>query len=162
SHNNSSSPRPRRTPPWPAGRPARSWVSSSGSSSGTAPPSRTGSCCAALPPGGTRTRSRRSWAGTGRWCWPGGAACGRVAQGARAGDLRRLPERYRAPLRLCCLEGLTRDEAARQLGWPVQVLKGRLEQGRKRLRQRLERRGFTLGAALAAALLGEGALPAAV
>src|SRR5262249_38696531 len=32
-------------------------------------------------------------------------------------ELRRLPERLRSPLLLCYLSGLTRDEAARQLGW---------------------------------------------
>src|SRR5262245_53204145 len=32
-------------------------------------------------------------------------------------ELARLPGKYQAPLLLCCLEGLARDEAARQLGW---------------------------------------------
>src|SRR5262249_19167642 len=32
-------------------------------------------------------------------------------------ELDRLPDRYRRPLLLCYLEGLSRDEAARQLGW---------------------------------------------
>jgi RNA polymerase sigma factor (sigma-70 family) len=77
-------------------------------------------------------------------------------------ELAGLPERLRAPLVLCCLEGLTRDEAARQLGWTVRTLKDRLARGRERLRRRLERRGFTLPAALAAALVAEGVAPAAV
>jgi RNA polymerase sigma factor (sigma-70 family) len=38
-------------------------------------------------------------------------------------ELGRLPEKYRAPLLLCYLEGLTQDEAARQLGWPPGVLR---------------------------------------
>src|SRR5262249_17481263 len=57
-------------------------------------------------------------------------------------ELQQLPERYRAPLVLCYLEGRTRDEAARQLGWSLGTLKRRLEQARARLRGRLERRGL--------------------
>jgi predicted DNA-binding protein (UPF0251 family) len=40
------------------------------------------------------------------------------------------------PLVLCYLEGLTRDEAAKQLGLPPSTLKSRLEQARERLRDR--------------------------
>src|SRR5579871_1106294 len=40
-------------------------------------------------------------------------------------ELTKLPERYRAPLLLCCLEARTRDEAARQLGWSLATLKRR-------------------------------------
>src|SRR5205823_2157143 len=65
-------------------------------------------------------------------------------------ELARLPERYRAPLVLCYLEGKTRDEAAQGLGWSVSTLRGRLERGRERLRQRLQRRGLELSAALCA------------
>jgi RNA polymerase sigma factor (sigma-70 family) len=71
-------------------------------------------------------------------------------QGVVDQELAELPEKFRAPLVLCCLEGLARDEAARQLGWTVSVLKSRLEQARELLRQRLARRGLTLPAAMLA------------
>jgi RNA polymerase sigma factor (sigma-70 family) len=64
-------------------------------------------------------------------------------------ELNRLPERWRTPLVLSYLEGLSRDEAARQLGWPLRTFHRRLEEARKALRKRLERRG--LGPALLAA-----------
>jgi RNA polymerase sigma factor (sigma-70 family) len=68
-------------------------------------------------------------------------------------ELLRLPEKYRAPLVLCYLEGLTRDEAARRLGLSLTRLRGRLDYGRGLLRARLTRRGLTLPAALLAGLL---------
>src|SRR5262249_35660314 len=48
-------------------------------------------------------------------------------------ELAGLPERLRLPLILCYLQGQTRDEAARWLGWSLGTLKRRLEQGRKLL-----------------------------
>jgi RNA polymerase sigma factor (sigma-70 family) len=47
--------------------------------------------------------------------------------------LDRLPPRYREPLVLCYLEGLTRDEAAARLGVSPGGVKTRLDRGRKRL-----------------------------
>jgi RNA polymerase sigma factor (sigma-70 family) len=77
-------------------------------------------------------------------------------------ELSRLPEKYRAPLVLCCLEGLARDEAARQLGWPLARVKTRLEQARKILGARLVRRGLSLSGALAASVLSDQAASAAL
>jgi RNA polymerase sigma factor (sigma-70 family) len=62
-------------------------------------------------------------------------------------ELSRLSENYRAPLVLCYLEGATRDEAAKQLGWSLATLKRRLDRGRVLLAGRLRRRGLTLPAA---------------
>lgn len=80
-------------------------------------------------------------------------------------ELHQLPENYLAPLILCCLEGLSREEAARRLGCSPDALKGRLERGRERLRLRLEKRGLTLPAVLGGTLLLAGAtspVPAAL
>src|SRR5262249_17480094 len=76
------------------------------------------------------------------------------------GEVAALPEDFRAPLVLCYLEGLTQDEAARQLGWTPATLKGRLQRGRDRLRRRLERRGLAPAAALGAIALTGQALTA--
>src|SRR5262249_13408354 len=70
-------------------------------------------------------------------------------------ELDRLPERFRAPLVMCYFEGLTRDEAARLVGWSLRTFDRRVRQGRGVLRGRLVRRGVTLGAALFPAYLGE-------
>lgn len=68
-------------------------------------------------------------------------------------ELATLPERYHAPILLCCLEAATQEEAARQLGCSLATLKRRLTKGRELLRVRLARRGLTLSAVLTPALL---------
>jgi hypothetical protein len=68
-------------------------------------------------------------------------------------ELDRLPEKYRAPLILCDLEGRSRKDVARQLQLPEGTLSSRLARARALLAKRLTRGGVLLsGAALAAAL----------
>jgi RNA polymerase sigma factor (sigma-70 family) len=63
-------------------------------------------------------------------------------------ELDQLPDQYRLPLILCYLEGMSRDEAAQQLGVTTDTLRGRLARGRDQLRKRLMKRGITLSVGL--------------
>jgi RNA polymerase sigma factor (sigma-70 family) len=62
-------------------------------------------------------------------------------------ELNRLREKYRLPLVLCYLKGLTTAEASKQLGCPQGTIHSRMSAARDQLRKRLARRGFTLPAA---------------
>src|SRR5262245_4045179 len=57
-------------------------------------------------------------------------------------EIARLPEQYRLPLVLCYLDGLSKRQAADQLGLSVGAFGGRLERGRDKLRAALARRGL--------------------
>jgi RNA polymerase sigma factor (sigma-70 family) len=80
----------------------------------------------------------------------------RELQRALDEELSRLPERFRSPVLLCCLQDQTTDEAAQQLGWSFTTVKGRLQRGREMLRQRLQKRGIALSASVLATVLAEG------
>jgi RNA polymerase sigma factor (sigma-70 family) len=78
-------------------------------------------------------------------------------------ELSRLPEKYRAAVALCFLEGCTHEEAAQRLGCPRGTVSTWLTRARALLRARLARRGVVLTAAALAAGLGPpaGAAPVA-
>lgn len=69
-------------------------------------------------------------------------------------EIGRLPEKERAPVVLCYLEGLTHDQAAQRLGWPVGTVRSRMARARETLRRRLHRRGLAVPTGLVAASTG--------
>jgi len=68
-------------------------------------------------------------------------------------ELQRVPEKYRTPVVLCELQGLTLQEAAHTLGCPVGTVASRLARGRKALAERLARSGRPFAAGVLAAAL---------
>ncbi len=68
-------------------------------------------------------------------------------------ELGCLPERLRAPLVCCYLEGMTHEAAAAQLGCPVGTVRSRLARARDRLQKRLIRRGVSPADGTSAMLL---------
>ena len=67
--------------------------------------------------------------------------------------LAAIPDTYRAAVVLCHLEGRTRAEAARELGWSEGTLSGRLHRALKLLGERLSARGVTAAGAVVLAVL---------
>ena len=65
-------------------------------------------------------------------------------------ELSRLPDHYRGVIVLCDLEGMTRKEAARQLGIPEGSVASRLARARAMLARRLAKRGIVLPGSVAA------------
>jgi RNA polymerase sigma factor (sigma-70 family) len=75
-------------------------------------------------------------------------------------ELGRLPDHYRGVLVLCDLEGLTRKEAARQLGIPEGSVASRLARARSMLAKRLTRRGVMFSGGSVSAGLSAGSASA--
>jgi outer membrane protein assembly factor BamB len=77
-------------------------------------------------------------------------------------ELSRLPDKYRAVIVLCDLEGKTRKEAARHFHLPEGTVASRLATARAMLAKRLTRAGLAVSGAALAAVLAEGGASASV
>lgn len=77
-------------------------------------------------------------------------------------ELSRLPEKYRAAIILCDLEGCTQKEAASRLGCPEGTLSSCLTRARELLRQRLARSGVVVSIGALALALSRQAASASV
>jgi RNA polymerase sigma factor (sigma-70 family) len=77
-------------------------------------------------------------------------------------ELRRLPNRYRAAVVACYLEGQTCEAAARQLSLPVGTIKSRLSRARARLLRQFIRRGIGPGEVLGSVVAPASVLPQAL
>ena len=85
--------------------------------------------------------------------------------GALHREIDRLPERYRVPIVLCYLEGLSHAEVARRLSKQVGTVGVLLSRARRLLRERLERSGIAMPAAFLVAgweAESPGAVPASL
>src|SRR5262245_48278320 len=80
-------------------------------------------------------------------------------------EVEQLAPAYRAAFVLCCLDGLSKPEAARRLGLNENTVSSRLARARKQLQESLSRRGISLSAVLAALAVsgaGRASVPAAL
>ena len=93
---------------------------------------------------------------------PASAADGQGLEPLLDEVVNRLPEKYRRPIVLCCLEGKSNEEAAGELGCPIGTIGTRLSRAREQLRAMLTRRGVAAPGAALAVALQQGAAPAAV
>ena len=90
------------------------------------------------------------------------AATGDELAAALHEEVDRLPSDRRSAVVLCGLEGLTHEQAAHRLGWPVGTVRSRLARGRDQLRDRLIRRGLAPAVGVWAASEAAGMSPVAL
>jgi RNA polymerase sigma factor (sigma-70 family) len=109
-----------------------------------------------------RRRRHETEAHTMRRTAAGSDVSWREVQAVLDEELQRLPEPQRAAFVLCCLEGRSSAEAARELAVTAGAVWNRVAKARKLLRKRLAARGVTLSALLGVAALSENGLRAAV
>ena len=76
-------------------------------------------------------------------------------------EINCLRDVQRLPVVLCCLQGLSHEEASERLQWPLGTVKSRLARGRETLQGRLIRRGVAPALATAALTAGTPGVEAA-
>jgi RNA polymerase sigma factor (sigma-70 family) len=96
---------------------------------------------------GARRQSRERRAATMHQAPSEPGAAWQEVKAALDEALAHLPEKYRAALILCYLEGKSHEEAARQLGCPLTTLRSRVARGRSLVHKRLTSRGLALSLA---------------
>lgn len=77
-------------------------------------------------------------------------------------EITRLPDKYRIPVILSYLEGMTIEDVARLLRWPVGLVRGRLTRASSLLRTQMTRRGVGLSGTFLLTALADGAVFAEV
>src|SRR5262249_35256276 len=108
----------------------------------------------------TRRQARERRATNVRHAQPDLEAAWREVQAGVGRGGGRPPPKDPPPLRPCRPEGKSKAEAAAQLGWKEGTVSSRLAEARKRMQQRLARRGLTLTVALCAVAATAGTAPA--
>jgi RNA polymerase sigma factor (sigma-70 family) len=73
-------------------------------------------------------------------------------------EVNQLSEKYRQVITLCCLQGMTNEQAAHELGCPAGTVAARLSRARDQLRGRLSRWGIALSTAELVNVLAPGAV----